>query len=280
MVKKQLFKAKLNVDFFIINNRFVLSDEYKKQIKPKKITGTRLGNIFLDNTSQIKTWMQIFNLYAEPVDEIYSQAGSIIETKLRDYYIDLTKGKYLNYDPKTVKWDLFTENKIFGGIPDGEPTLNNKEIDYSNSKRMMEIKTSSIDSFVFKKENGIFVLQKDSDGVPLVKLPNGKYESWFSTSGISVPNNYLFQISLYMYLRNIELGVFIVGFVPTLDYVYPNNFDPKVNEVRIINYQLKTDKFKWFIDYATKWWNTYILSGISPELSEQDLQWFHEIYDN
>lgn len=279
MNKKPIFKAKLDVDFFIIENRFVLSDEYKKQVIPKKITGTRLGNIVADNTSQIKAWMQMFNLYTEPFDPIYSEAGKVIEEKLRDYYVSLTNINYLSYDPKSVKWDLFSDNKIFGGIPDGEPTEDN-QVNYDNKKRMLEAKTTSIDSFVFKKDSGFFVLQKDENGVPLVKLENGKYESWFNDEGIVVPPNYLFQLSLYMYLRKVEFGVFVIGFVPTLDYVKPELFDTSVNEVRVVNYQLDLSKFAWFIQYGTKWWNTYVTSGISPKLSQDDLNWFYEIYDN
>ena len=95
----KIFKAKLNLDFFIINNRIVLSDAYKKNIKPKKITGTRLGSIFEDSSSQVKTWMQMFNLYTEPFDEIYSLVGQTIEPKLRKYYEALVHTNYISYNP-------------------------------------------------------------------------------------------------------------------------------------------------------------------------------------
>ena len=54
-MSNKIFKAKLNIDFFIINNRIVLSESYKKNVTAKKLTGTRLGSIFEDTSSQVKT---------------------------------------------------------------------------------------------------------------------------------------------------------------------------------------------------------------------------------
>ena len=275
----KIFKAKLNLDFFIINNRIVLSDAYKKNIKPKKITGTRLGSIFEDSSSQVKTWMQMFNLYTEPFDEIYSLVGQTIEPKLRKYYEALVHTNYISYNPKKINWDLFKDLKIFGGIPDGEPLNNNSQIDYLNNQRMIEIKTASIDQFLFEKKNGFYYMQKE-DGLPIIKNKDVKYNSWFLNNKISIPNNYLFQLSLYMYLKKVDLGAFIIGFVPTINYKDPKDYDVKSNEVRIVNYTLNLKKFQWYIDYATKWWNTYIDTGISPKLTQQDLDWFYEVYEN
>lgn len=275
----KIFKAKLNLDFFIINNRIVLSEAYKKNIKPKKITGTRLGSIFEDSSSQVKTWMQMFNLYTEPFDEIYSLVGQTIEPKLRKYYEALVHTNYISYNPKKINWDLFKDLKIFGGIPDGEPLNNNSQIDYLNNQRMIEIKTASIDQFLFEKKNGFYYMQKE-DGLPIIKNKDVKYNSWFLNNKISIPNNYLFQLSLYMYLKKVDLGTFIIGFVPTINYKDPKDYDVKSNEVRIVNYTLNLKKFQWYIDYATKWWNTYIDTGISPKLTQQDLDWFYEVYEN
>ena len=278
-MNNKIFKAKLNVDFFIINNRIVLSEQYKKNIKPKKLTGTRLGSIFENSSSQIKLWMQMFNLYNEPFDEIYSLVGQTIEPKLRNYYESLTHTKYLSYDPKKINWDLFSDLKIFGGIPDGEPLDNNSQIDYLNNKRMIEIKTASIDQFLFEKKNGFYYMQKEN-GLPIIKNKDAKYNSWFVDNKIIIPNNYLFQLSLYMYLKKVDIGAFIVGFVPTINYKNPGSYNVNSNEVRIVNYKLDLKKFDWYIDYAKKWWNTYITSGISPKLSEEDVKWFNEVYDN
>jgi hypothetical protein len=47
-------------------------------------------------------------------------------------------------------------------------------IDYSNDAPMLEIKTTSIDSFVYKTTNNELKMMKDSNGAPLVKEVNGK----------------------------------------------------------------------------------------------------------
>ncbi len=70
--------------------------------------------------------------------------------------------------PAQVKWDVFQENKIFGGIPDGEPVDDKGNFLYPKFP-MLEIKTTSIDSFVYKKNKNDFILQKDANGNPVVK---------------------------------------------------------------------------------------------------------------
>jgi hypothetical protein len=52
-----------------------------------------------------------------------------------------------------------------------------KVIDYSNNKPMLEIKTSSIDSFVYKKEKNELKMQKDAGGLPLIKTKGTKKAS-------------------------------------------------------------------------------------------------------
>jgi hypothetical protein len=42
---------------------------------------------------------------------------------------------------------------------------------------MLEIKTSSIDAFVYKNENGCLTMQKDQNNVPLIKTANAKRNS-------------------------------------------------------------------------------------------------------
>jgi hypothetical protein len=42
---------------------------------------------------------------------------------------------------------------------------------------MIEIKTTSIDSFVYKKENNELRLQRDKNGLPLIKEFGGKRAS-------------------------------------------------------------------------------------------------------
>jgi hypothetical protein len=63
---------------------------------------------------------------------------------------------------------VFSENEIFGGIPDGEP-FENGEINYS-SLPMLEMKTTSIDKLMYlpPDANGVMKI-KFEDGLPVVK---------------------------------------------------------------------------------------------------------------
>ncbi|MCQ2748267.1 MAG: hypothetical protein MJ223_03460 [Mycoplasmoidaceae bacterium] len=63
---------------------------------------------------------------------------------------------------------------MFGGIPDGEPVNEAGLVDYSTNKPMLEIKTSSIDKLSYKTQKGIMHMQKDANGLPLVKVPGEK----------------------------------------------------------------------------------------------------------
>jgi hypothetical protein len=111
------------------------------------------------------------------MDPTLAYVGNTIEPKVRTFVTDLLKQKYRVYNPKEIGWDVFKENKIFGGIPDGEPINDVNCIDYSSDRRMLEIKTSSIDSLVYRNEGGCLTMQKDAHGVPLIKTTNTKRAS-------------------------------------------------------------------------------------------------------
>jgi hypothetical protein len=50
-------------------------------------------------------------------------------------------------------------------------------IDYSTNYPMLEIKTTSIDSFIYKNINNELKMQKDVNGLPLIKEKQGKYNT-------------------------------------------------------------------------------------------------------
>jgi hypothetical protein len=73
---------------------------------------------------------------------------------------------------------MFKENKIFGGIPDGEPVDSNNKLAYKDNKPMLEIKTTSKDSLVYKfNKNNAMEMVKDENGLPKIKEPMGKYNT-------------------------------------------------------------------------------------------------------
>lgn len=277
-------KSIYNKDFFIKDNTIILSDEYLSNNKKrfKKITGSRLASILDKNAycNPLKTWMMMTNIYYEEMDETLSQTGNIIEPILKKYAEGELGINFKQHNVFQVKWDVFKENKIFGGIPDGEPINESGEISYLNNAPMLEIKTTSIDSLVYKKIDGVLRMQKDSNNIPLVKKEKGKMDDWFIDNKLSIPIEYQLQLSLYMYLRGVDNGVFAVGFLEKEDYAFPEKFDPKKRKIEFANLNLDRTYFKEIIDYATSWYEKHIFSGVSPKISNDDMKWLQPLLSN
>lgn len=273
------FKAKIKEDFIIENNIIKLTDKYLKNNKQKfkKITGSRLASILNKNkyVSPVKIWCMMTNLYFEEMDPILSNVGQVIEPKIKQHVENITKINYLSYDPFKVKWDIFSDNDIFGGIPDGEPSVNGK-VDYSKNEPMLEIKTTSIDSFVYKTVDGVLKLQLDNKNVPLVKKVNGKKESWYENGVINIPIEYKLQLCLYLYLRNVTKGMFAIAFLEKEDYANPQEFNPENRHIELVEINLTLEKFDKVIEASKNWYNKYIKNGESPPLSVEDIKWLKE----
>lgn len=270
------FVKKINEDFYIKDNQIILTQSYieKNRFRFKKITGSRFSSVLGLNeyTSPFKTWCIMTGLYTEPMDEMISQAGCIIEPKIKDLVSKMLGVEYIQYDPHKIGFDLFKENKIFGGIPDGEPIINNM-VNYQNDYRMLEIKTTSIDSFLYKKINNLFVLQKDENNYPIIKSKGTKKAKWFDDYGnVIVPIEYECQLSLYCYLRGISKGIFAICFLETNDYIDPQSCNVYERDIQLVNLDIDLGKFKSMVDVATDWYANYIETGISPIMSNDDLE--------
>lgn len=281
------FIKTLNKDFVIKDNHFELSENYKKIFHPKKITGTRLFSIVGNSkyNSPFKQWCILVGIYSEPMDATLAKLGIYIEPKVRDYVSKKFNVKYKDYVPAEVKWNVFDGKtdpgyEMFGGIPDGEPINDKGELDYSNGNLMLEVKTSSIDAFVYKTEKGLLHMQKDSYGLPLIKEPGKKKLSWFNENGqLKISKEYMYQLGLYLYLRKIESGMFAVCFLTAEDYAHPENFVIETHEVYFKKMALTNrEQFKTqVLDKAKDWYNSFVKTGISPEMTEADRQWLHEV---
>lgn len=259
-----------DIDFKIENNRIILTPEYlKKNLwRFKKITGSRLLNVLGYNPmcSSFKTWCMMVNIYYEEMDEMLANAGNVIEPKIRGWVENKIGKKFTSYDPKSIGFDIFKDNKVFGGIPDGE-IIN----DLDNDISILEIKTTSIDSFEYKKINHIFVLQKDQNNIPIIKSIGTKKQKWYDENNkIKIPNEYLFQLGLYCYLRHKTKGLFAICFLKTEDYVNPEQCNINEREIELVDFQIDLIKFEKYIEMAKEWFYKYIETGISPEMNEED----------
>lgn len=276
------FLKKINFDFFLQNNQIILSKEYlvNNNKKFKKITGSRFASVLGKNKycSPFKIWTIIVGIYKEEMDPTLAVAGQIIEPKIRKYVTDKLNINFKVYDPKKVNWDIFKDNDIFGGIPDGEPINQLGNVDYTNSKPMLEIKTSSYDSLVYEKIDGFLKIKKDAKGLPIVKEPRKKYLSWFNhqTNDLVINLEYQYQLGLYLYLRNSSKGLFAISWLHPKDYLDPYSFNIEEHEVKLCDFSVNLSKFAKEVDKAKEWYNKYVIGGISPNMDENDKLWFQE----
>lgn len=279
------FKAQLNKDFFIENNKIILSNDFysKNHYKFKKITASRLSGVLGLNqyTSPVKTWCIITGIFQDVMDPILAKAGEKIEPKIRDYVSEITNTKYLAYNPIEVKFDIFKENKIFGGIPDGEPIDDNGNFLYDKGKRLLEIKTSSIDKLAFESKNGGLFLKLDENKLPIIKEKGVKKATWFDENNkLVIPEEYCLQVSLYAYLRNIQKVQLAVTFLTPNDYKNPDDYKVNDHEIYIANIDIELREFKSIIDKAEKWYQEYVINNHhSPILDENDLNWLKKELD-
>lgn len=274
------FIKKINQDFLIKDNKIHLTSNYLNTNHKhfKKITGSRFSSIlgFSKYTTPLKTWAGMVGIYKETMDPILSKVGNIIEPKVRDYFVKKTKTDYKVYDPVKIKWDVFKDNKVFGGIPDGEPIDKSGNFLYPK-KPMLEIKTTSIDSLVYKQIDGELRMVLGPDQMPIVKKEKGKWNQWFNEKNqIVIPNDYKLQLGLYLYLRNIENGIFAICFLETQDYKNPEDCDVNKRQIKLVELHLKPEKIINFIKAGEKWYEDFIITGISPDITEDDKIWLQE----
>lgn len=275
------FTKELNKDFMIKDNKIVLSDDYLKSNsnKFKKITGTRFASVvgLSKYTSPVKTWAIMTNLYKDEIDPVLAKVGNEIEPKVRDYVNKITGYNFIAHNPFENKFDIFQFDDVYGGIPDGEPVGLNGKFLYEQDIPMLEIKTTSIDRLSYEKVNDNFTMKFDADGLPIIKEENGKRKEWFNKNKIVIPNEYILQLSLYLYLRNAKYGLFAITFLKPIDYKEPSKYDPNDHEIVLAQMTLNKNKeFLDLIEYGRKWYQIFIKTGKSPTLTSDDIKWLKE----
>lgn len=267
-----------NTDFKLVDDHFELSATYlqSNQARFKKITGSRLASVLDLNqyTSPARIWATMVNIYSDPMDPTLAKVGCVIEPKVHQYVSDQLKINFLQYNPAKIKWDVFADNRYFGGIPDGEPIDDQGAFLYPQCP-MLEIKTTSIDSFVYKKKNNQMFLQFDGD-LPKIKAKGERYQKWFDVEGnIIIPDEYKFQLGLYCYLRKVQKGLFAICFLKAEDYAHPELCDVNQREIRLVNFEVDNLMFKKITEQAQAWYEKYILTGISPKFNKNDWDWYN-----
>ena len=270
---------KKDTDFYFENGHIVLTKTYLQDNLShfKKITGGRIASILGLNkyVTPFRVWLSIVNLYKEEMDVTLAHVGHTIEPKIRDFVSQQLNINFKSYDPFAIKWDVFKENKIFGGIPDGEPIDDNGNFLYDAGKPMLEIKTSSFDGLVYKKIDGTLVLQKDENGFPIIKEKMAKYKSWFDpkTNELKINDEYAYQLALYLFLRKTNYGIFAICFLNLDDYKNPEKFQINNHIIKLKEMYVDLEQFGIIIEKVKKWYENYVVKGISPALTKEDEIW-------
>ena len=232
----------------------VFFDEEKRVIefsigRPKKITGSRIASILglNDYSTPFKAACEIAKLYKGDEPTKYTEAGEIVEPKIRNYVRINAEKLFKNSYFKTVPgiedpipkekcyFEHFPNNEPFGGMVDGYVLENGKKA------AILEIKSSK------------------------------SRTTWFDENGNEiVPPTYVFQASLYAKLANLSKIVFAIGFLEDRDYDNPYDWVPNENNtvVRIVDPIDMTVPMQ----EAVEWYNKYILGGITPQWTNEDLE--------
>ena len=92
-----------------------------------------------------------------------------------------------------------------------------------------------------------------------------------------MPIEYLCQGMLYSYLKGMKEVLFVASFLNDMDYAHPENFQVTKENTKLVVKNLNEcylplgDEYvdiNGAIEYATNWWNEYVLTGVSPEFDE------------
>ena len=211
--------------------------------KPKKITATRFATILGLNpwSTEFEMWCEITKTYCKPFeDTIYTLAGKTIEPKQIEY-MRTAYGMY----------NLKTPTDIYGS-------------DY------------------FKKTYGDFFHNYDVVGGmwdSLLMDDNGKPEAVleFKTTKRSedwandVPEYYALQAALYAHLLDVDDVIMVASFLSPGDYEKPEDFVPSASNTITITFKVseRYPDFAQRVARAIEWWNTYVVTGISPDYDEK-----------
>ena len=211
--------------------------------KPLKITGTRFAAILGFNkwSTPFKCWCEITRTYKEPfVDTIYTAAGKAIEPKQAEYM----KKSYAMYNLKTPT-DIFGQDyfkKTFGDFFGDTPTF------------------GGMWDYLLYDENG-------KPNAVLEMKTTKRSEDWAD----DIPEYYALQAALYAYLLGVDDVIMVASFLDTKDYEKPEEFVPSASNTITVEFKVseRYPNFGTMVAQAQQWWNTHIVTGISPDYDEK-----------
>ena len=211
--------------------------------KTKKLTGTRFASIFGLNpwSSEFEIWCAVTKTWEKPFEEtIYTAAGKVIEGIQIDY-MRKAYGMYNLRTPTDVygedyfkkTWgDFFRDVPILGGLWDSLLVDEN-----GKPEAVLEFKTTR------------------------------RSEDWLN----DVPEYYALQAALYAYLLGVDDVIMVASFLEGKDYEHPEAFVPSASNTITVEFKVseRYPNFATMVAEATRWWNDYVVTGISPDYDEK-----------
>ena len=221
----------------------------KPPIQKLRITGHRLSSVLGVNEYQTPfgAWVEITKLAKLPfVETKYTAFGKAVESNIIDYVATkypnvMSIEKYYGNIFEDYRWNNFKDDSDrFGGVIDAVATRN----DMKTLAMICECKTSS------------------------------HAEKWIDNQ---VPIDYLLQGALYAYLKGLDRVLFACTFPQEIDYAHPESYIvddtntilvvKKLSDI-LIPINGKYLNIEECMEYASKWWDEFILTGISPAFDE------------
>ena len=224
--------------------------------KPKKITGTHFPTIIGSNpfSTDFEVWCRCTRTYEVPFEgNKYTNAGQIIEPKVFDFLRNsmgfgdrvVTPEDVYGKDHFKKTWgDFYPNVPIFGGMWDALIKDEN-----GNTEYVVEIKTVQVDG----RSGTLEDRWKDGEA----------------------PHYQALQASLYAYLLGVDKVLMVAVALEDKkgDYEHPEQVTPSYANGNVYIDEFKVSErypnFDMFIEKATAWWNTYVLTGNSPEFDEK-----------
>ena len=224
--------------------------------KPKKITGTHFPTIIGVNpfSSPFEVWCRCTRTYEIPFEgNKYTNAGQIIEPKVFDFLrysmgfgnkVVTPEDVYGKDHFKKTWGDFYPTTPIFGGMWDALIYDDN-----GKPQCVVEIKTVQVDG----RSGTLEERWKDGEA----------------------PHYQALQAALYAYLLGIDNVLMVAVALEDKkgDYEHPEQVIPSYANGNVYTDEFKVSErypnFDLYIEHATAWWNSYVLTGNSPEFDEK-----------
>ena len=224
--------------------------------KPKKLTGTHFPTVIGVNpfSTDFEVWCRCTRTYEIPFEgNKYTNAGQIIEPKVFDFLRTsmgfgdrlVTPEDVYGKDHFKKTWgDFYPQVPIFGGMWDALIKDEN-----GNTEYVVEIKTVQVDG----RSGSLEDRWKDGEA----------------------PHYQALQASLYAHLLGVDKVLMVAVALEDKkgDYERPEQVVPSYANGNVYIDEFKVSErypnFDMYIEKATAWWNTHVLTGTSPAFDEK-----------